>query len=224
MKSLRLSKRLSTATNYVRDGALVADIGTDHAYIPIYLTLNSRVCGAVASDINEGPILRAKENIAEYSLEGKIVTCIANGLEGIEMYKPTDIVICGMGGELIAEIIDKCDYVKNNDIRLILQPMTSISELRTYLKSGFLINDESVVYEDGKYYQVICASYDGLEHEYTQIELELGKKNIEKREDIFFRLVDFTIEKKRKIMQGLKKGNCSTENIEKEIEELEELR
>ena len=223
MKQLKLSDRLSTATHYVRDGAIVADIGTDHAYIPIFLTLEGRVKHAIASDINEGPILRARENILEYGLEGKITTRISNGLNGIEQYEPTDILICGMGGELIADIIDACEYVKKSNIRLILQPMTSIYELRSYLKNGFLTIDENIVYEDGKFYQIICVEYDGITRSYSDAELELGSMNIKKREPVFLENLKFLIEKKRKIMQGIKKGGGNTEKIEKNIKELEML-
>ncbi len=224
MKQLKISKRLCTAASFVRDGAVIADVGTDHAYIPIYLTQIGKISKAIATDINEGPILRAKENIAFFSYQDKIEAYIADGLEGIERHSPDDILICGMGGELIAEILEGCKYIKNERVNLILQPMTSILELRTYLQNGFLIYDEEVVFEDGKYYQVICAKYDGVYHNYTQLELELGKINIQKRSSTFLNLLDFTILKKRKIMQGLEKGACDTTEISKFIKELEKLR
>lgn len=224
MRQLKLSKRLGTAAQFVCDGAVVADIGTDHAYIPIYLVQSGKASRAIATDINEGPLGRANENVALYELEDKITTYIANGLDGIEAYAPDDIVICGMGGELIADIIDKCNYVRNSDKNLILQPMTTILELREYLKNGFEITDETVVYEDGKYYQIICARYDGQAHEYSKIELELGKINIKKREAVFLKMLDFCIAKKKKIRDGLLKGGCDTAEIEKEIEEMEKLR
>ena len=224
MKELKISKRLSTAASYVRDGAVIADVGTDHAYIPIYLTQIGRVSKAIATDINEGPILRAKENISAFGFQDKIEAYIADGLDGIENKAPNDVIICGMGGELIAEIIDKCDYVKNESVRLILQPMTSILELRTYLKNGFLIFDESVVFEDGKYYQIICAKYDGNQHSYNEVELELGKINIQNRTSTFLDMLDFTISKKKKIKQGLEKGFCDTSEISTLIEGMEKLK
>ena len=135
MSDLKLSKRLSAAASFVRDGAVCADIGTDHAYIPISLVLDGKVKYAIASDINEGPILKARENIEKYGLADKITARIADGLNGIEEYKPNSIVICGMGGELIARIINDCAYVKQQGIQLILQPMTSIAELREYLST-----------------------------------------------------------------------------------------
>ena len=149
---------------------------------------------------------------------------IANGLDGIEEYSPDDILICGMGGELISEIIEKCEYVKNIDKRLILQPMTCISELRDYLRKGFEIIDEAIVYEDRKYYQIICARYDGKIREFSSAELELGKINIQRREDVFLKMLDFYIDKKKKIRNGILKGGCDSTRIETEILEMEKLK
>ena len=224
MNSTRLSKRLHTVASFVRNGAVVADIGTDHAYLPIHLVQVGISPLAVATDINEGPILRAKHNISISNLQDKIVCYVAPGLCGIEEHSPNDIMICGMGGELIAQILSESDYVKNREINLILQPMTSILELREYLSCGFDIYDEKIVHEDGKFYQIICAKYSGNSHEYSNAELELGKINIERREDTFLKLLGFTIEKKKKILQGLLAGNCDTEKIEEEIREMESLK
>ena len=223
MSDLKLSKRLSAAASFVRDGAVCADIGTDHAYIPISLVLDGRVDYAIASDINEGPILKAKENIEKYGLSDKISVRIADGLNGIEEYKPNNIVICGMGGELIARIINDCNYVKQQGIQLILQPMTSIAELREYLSRGFKIYDEDIVFDADKLYQIICAEYDGNEHEYTNAELEIGKINIEKRPPLYKNLVNSFIDKKKKRYNGLRLGGHPTVDVENEIKELEKL-
>ena len=220
---IKISKRLCTAASYVRDGAVVADIGTDHAYLPIYLALNGKISNAIASDINEGPINKARENITKYNLTDKINTCIANGLDGIEKYSPSDIVICGMGGELIAQIIDNSEYVKKQGIRLILQPMTSIKELREYLQNGFFVIDEDIVYEDNKIYQIICVEYDGIIRKFNDIELELGSVNINKGGDLFNMLLDSTIKKREKKISGLIIGGYNTEETEKELIELKKL-
>ena len=223
MSDFKLSKRLSAAASFVRDGAVCADIGTDHAYIPISLVLEGRVKYAIASDINEGPILNAKENIVKYGLSDRITTRISDGLNGIEEYRPDSIVICGMGGELIARIINDCEYVKQKGIQLILQPMTSIADLREYLSHGFKIYDEDIVYDADKLYQIICAEYDGKEYTYTGAELEIGKINIEKRPKLYEDLVKSFIDKKKKRYNGLKLGGHPTEEVEKEIYELEKL-
>lgn len=223
MKTLKLGNRLAAAAEFVRSGAVCADIGTDHAYIPIYLALNGISDKILASDINEGPILSAKENIEEYGLSDIIETRIANGLDGIENFAPTDILICGMGGELIAQIIQNSDYVKNENIRLILQPMTSIKELRKYLQNGFSTVAENIALDSGKIYQIICVHYDGQAHNLTDTELEIGHKNIETRGELFEKLLFSTIAKKAKKRDGLLKGGYDTSDIDKEIKELEKL-
>ena len=219
----KISKRLCTAASYVRDGAVVADVGTDHAYLPIYLALENKITRAIASDINEGPISKARENIHKYGLYGVIETCVANGLDGIEKYEPTDIVICGMGGELIAQIIDRSLYIKKQGIRLVLQPMTSIRELREYLQNGFSTIAENIVKEDDKLYQIISVEYDGIVREYSNAELELGIKNIENGGEMFDMLLLSLITKKQKKLDGLKLGGYDTKETEKEINELKGL-
>ena len=178
MNPPKLSPRLLAAAGFVRPMAVVADIGTDHAYLPIYLCKSGHIRAAVASDINEGPVQRAKINIASHSLAKKIAVCHTDGLSGIEAYSPTDIIICGMGGELIAEIISKAEWTKNKNIRLILQPMTHADKLRKYLcDEGYLIIDEALAKEE-KVYQIICAEYRGEHVDYSPLELAFGRQNI----------------------------------------------
>ena len=183
MNPPKLSPRLMSAAEFVRPMAVVADVGTDHAYLPIYLCKTGKIRSAVASDINEGPVERAKINIASHSLAKKIAVCHTDGLSGIETYSPTDVVICGMGGELIVDIISKAEWTKNRDIRLILQPMTHAEKLREYLcESGYLIIDEALAREE-KVYQIICAEYRGERVEYSPMELVFGKQNLERGGD-----------------------------------------
>ena len=178
MNPPKLSPRLLAAAGFVRPMATVADVGTDHAYLPIYLCKTGHIRSAVASDINEGPVERAKINIASHSLSKKIAVCHTDGLSGIEAYSPTDIIICGMGGELIVDIISKAEWTKNRDIRLILQPMTHADKLRKYLcEQGYLIIDEALAKEE-KVYQIICAEFRGERIEYTPLELTFGRQNI----------------------------------------------
>ncbi len=224
MADFKISKRLCTAASLVRDGAVVADIGTDHAYLPIYLALNGKIKSAIASDINEGPIERAKENIHKYNLEEMIQARVAPGLEGIEKFKPTDIVICGMGGELIVKILEASQYVRNKNVRLVLQPMTTARELREYLQDGFSTIAEKIVFEDNKIYQILCVQYVGGFEPLSNIELELGKLNIQDKEENFGKLLNLTIAKKQKRYEGLKLGGYDTSEIEKEIQELEKLK
>ena len=191
VNTLKLSPRLSAAASFVREGSFIADVGTDHAYLPIYLCSLGKIRGAVASDINEGPVARAQINVTTYHLGRKISVIRADGLSGIEPYSPDDIVICGLGGELIVSIIDKAKWTKDKKIRLILQPMTHADKLRSYLLSeGYKIIAEKLVKED-KIYQIICAEYSGEVYAYSELELIFGKHNIEKKNEIFLEYASY---------------------------------
>ncbi len=188
----KLSKRLAAAASYVRAGARIADIGTDHAYLPIYLYKTGRVSGGVASDINKGPVDRARQNIRAYGADGAIATELCDGLSAVQGYAPDDIFILGMGGELIATIIDGAPWVKNGEIHLILQPMTHPEILREYLyKNGFEILDECVI-EDDKLYQIIVARYVGeqIAAEYDECELLFGRLNIKRGGEEYTKLLE----------------------------------
>ena len=224
MSEFKISKRLCTAASFVRDGAVVADIGTDHAYLPIFLALNGKIKSAYASDINEGPIERADKNIQKYGLENMIKTRVIGGLDEIEKIAPTDIVICGMGGELIVKILENSPYIKQKGIRLILQPMTHVKELREYLQDGFSAIAESVVFEDGKLYQILCLQYVGDFCPVSNIEQELGKINIQNKSEEFILLLNSTNAKKQKIRSGLVLGGYDTLKIDEELKELEKLK
>ena len=164
------------AAEFVRPQAVVADIGTDHAYLPVFLVKNGIAARAVASDINEGPVLRAKKNVTEAKLSDKIEVLRRDGLEGYENSGVTDIIICGMGGELIVQIIGEAKFTAKEGVRLILQPMTKAAELRRFLvSSGYSIIGEKLAEDDGKIYQIICAEYSGTAQLYTEAELLIGK-------------------------------------------------
>jgi tRNA A22 N-methylase len=150
----------------------VADIGTDHAYLPIYLceqrkltpvtAQNGEILCAVAADINKGPVERADQHIAAAGLTKYIRTVQTDGLTGLDAYDPEDIIIFGMGGELIAAILEASPWVHTVGKRLILQPMTHAEKLREYLLSaGYAIVGETLSREGDRIYQTICAEPTG---------------------------------------------------------------
>ena len=176
-----LDSRLLCCAELVRRGCVAADIGSDHAYLPIYLVKHGICPKAIASDINEGPVNRAKINVAVSGLSKEITVLKADGLDAAAELSPDDIIIAGMGGELIRDIIDASEYVKNPSIRLILQPMTMPEVLREYLfENGFAVTDETVCIAADKCYQIICAHFDGNKRKFDDITLLLGEKNIER--------------------------------------------
>ena len=220
MTKNKLSKRLMAAAEECRDGSFIADVGTDHAYLPVYLAREGKIRGAVASDINEGPISRARKNIADAGLSDKIATLRCNGLSGIEEYDPDDIFILGMGGDLISWIIGQADFVRQKGKRLILQPMTHAEILRYNLhRNGFHIVNEKLVLED-KIYQIIVAEFFGWSPYYTQMELIFGKLNIENGHPLLPLLIERT---ERAVINKINGKKIAGENTETEEKLLAEI-
>lgn len=175
MKKTKLTRRLTAAFMLVREGHTVADIGTDHAYLPIALVQEGKCRKAYASDIGKGPLERAKENIAQYGLQDSIETVLTDGaayFDGIA----DEFIIAGMGGELIWRIISDAPFMKSGEIHMVLQPMTKVPFLRyTLLTNGFNIQKESLVKEDGKIYTVMSVFYDGVSRTPSDIEALTGR-------------------------------------------------
>ncbi len=160
----------------MRQDAVFADVGTDHAYLPLFLLAEGRIMRAVLSDINEGPLARAKEHAATYPYLSKLSFHLTNGLLGLEGLGITDIAICGMGGELIADILSRAPFVKTRDMRLILQPMSRPARLRAYLASeGFEILSETYVSAAGKHYTCMHVAFVGVPYTLSAFEEEFGK-------------------------------------------------
>ena len=164
-----LDARLSCAADFVRAGAVLADVGTDHAYLPIALLSCGAISFAYAADVAEGPLATAKAHLDDCAreqsgLSDRIRLVLTDGLVGVNdvIATVTDISICGMGGELIARILSDAPFVKNPDIRLILQPMTMQPILRNWLgENGFCVERERLCTANGKLYSVLCCHYTG---------------------------------------------------------------
>ncbi len=171
-----LDKRLLSCADYVRAGAVFADIGTDHGYLPIFLLKEGRIERAFLTDVNKGPLASAMEHVRAEGLSDTCEFMLTDGAAALSGLGITDYAICGMGGELIAAIIGAAPHLKTHGTRLILQPMTKQAYLRSYLASkGFSILSERYTFADGKYYLTILAEYDGEIATLDKIEAELGK-------------------------------------------------
>lgn len=178
MSSPVLSPRLAAAASFVRSGAKLADIGTDHAALPISLTSSGTILDALATDLSQSAIQIAESRIAEACLSEQIHTLRTNGLHGVDSFAPTDIAICGMGGKTILDILSPADWIRNPEIRLILQPQTFIPLVRKWLLyERFRIDDEQLILDRHKYYTVLCAHYapDMTESPWTDLELLVGR-------------------------------------------------
>lgn len=218
----KLNKRLLCAASFVEKGASVADIGCDHAYLPIYLIKESIARTVVACDINEGPCESARENIRRQGLSKVISVRCTDGLTGIEDLAPDDIVICGMGGDLIFRIISGSEYTRERKPLLILQPMTKASELRcALLGAGYNIEKEALVYDD-RLYEVIVCRYDGVKREWTERELLTGK--LTEKDELYTAHLDKLIKQYSVIIEGKTKAGIDISKEEKLLKELQDER
>lgn len=155
---IRLSKRLQSVADFVSDCGTMADVGTDHGYIPVYLAECGRVKRAIAMDINEGPLLRAKEHIRQYGMEEFIETRQSDGLDALAPGEAEVIVIAGMGGGLMKRILTQGEETARAAKSLILQPQSEWAAFRKFLQEmKYQITAEDMVFEDGKYYVIIAA-------------------------------------------------------------------
>lgn len=162
MQKLRPDGRLSLCAEMVRKGSRLADIGTDHGYLPIALCQSGKIPSAIACDINPLPLRSAQEHIAANGLSDRITTRLSDGLQKVRCDEVDDVVIAGMGGELIRAILAAAPWVKNTEKNLILQPMTHHEDLLFWLyENGFAVIRQAAVLDEGKHYTALCARYDG---------------------------------------------------------------
>ena len=199
---MKLSKRLQTIADFVKKGAVVADIGTDHAHIPIYLIKNNIISKAYACDINKGPLEKAKENINYYGVKN-IELRLSNGLEKLKTDEADTVIIAGMGGELIIDILDRGQGFFDKKNTFILSPHTKIEEVRNYLlRKGLKILKEDMCIDEGKFYTVMEAVYIGKTFSYTKGELLFGKYLIDNKNTVLFEYLKKEKQKYLNIIAG----------------------
>ena len=155
-----IDKRLEAIVSRVRRGCRLADIGTDHAYLPIYLMQHGICERVIAADINESPLAVATQNINKANLQDKIALRLGSGLSVLLPDEVDDIVIAGMGGELIANLLADAPFIRSSQYRLILQPMSRPEKLREFLLTGgFTIENEEIICQGDKLYNVMQATF-----------------------------------------------------------------
>ncbi len=164
---IKLSKRLKMVADMVRHGCVVADIGTDHAYLPVYLIHNGICPRAVAADLREMPLKNAEETVKENMLSDKITLILSDGLDSIPAGIANEITLAGMGGDLISDILSRAEWIKNKHIRIIAQPQTHSEKVRKFfIDNGFRIIEEDACIDDNRNYICICAEYTGEKADY----------------------------------------------------------
>lgn len=156
MKHIELTPRLRMVADMIPVGARLADVGTDHAYLPSALMLEDKLASAIAADLRQGPLSRAKETVREYGLNGKIGFRLCDGLAGILPDEVDAVSIAGMGGETIAMILEAAPWTREKNTALVLQPMSSMDELRRWLQeNGYIIMEERLAREGDTIYTAL---------------------------------------------------------------------
>lgn len=221
MKEIILDKRLSAIASYVKQGAIAADIGCDHGYLAAYLAQNGIAKHVYASDINSKPLAKARKLVDEHNLEKCVTTILSDGLDEIPHHIDT-IIISGMGGELIADLLEKAKWAASPGREFILQPMTFAERLRIYLaERGFEIIAETPVEEEKRAYCVIHAHYTGNRTTLSEIESVIGK--IDATSENGKTYVRRLHQKYLRILEGLRnsKEKKNIKKVEKLVNELE---
>lgn len=177
MRGPELSPRLRTVGELVPAGARLADVGSDHAYLPAALILEGKIPWAVAADLRRGPLDQAWATVRGYGLTGKVAFRLCNGLSGIRPDEVDAVAIAGMGGETIAAILAAAPWVREGDVPLILQPMSSMPDLRGWLQeNGFRIEEERLAREGDTLYIALLVRA-GEMPPLSPAELWAGKNN-----------------------------------------------
>ena len=209
-----LSKRLKTVADLVTPCEKVADVGTDHGYVPIYLVKENICQFAYAMDVNEGPLKIAKSNIAEEGLEDKIETILSDGFDSFGDRDADSVIIAGMGGDLIVDILARA---KDFD-ELILSPHKRSDLVRKFLsENGYKISDEKMVEDAKKFYPVIKAVKG--ESEYDEVKLEFGPILLKKKDETLKEYLDIQLNKFGRIISSLEREDKEVEHKYKLIKE-----
>lgn len=215
MGKIKLDARLSAVASLIRKDSRVADIGTDHGYLLAWLIENGISPNGVAADINKGPLENAKRTFNDAGISDKVELILSNGLENIPEHCCDDIVLAGMGGNLITDILSSCHWIYDRNLHIVAQPMSHGEVLREfYVNNGFEILSEKTA-SDGKHiYCVISAVYTGIKARKDASYFYLGKLT-ENDDETTKKYID-------KILFALEKKHCALVNAGKKDDNLSE--
>ena len=227
---MKLTDRLLKISSFVTPGKRVADIGTDHGYIPVYLLKNEIIPFAILADINKGPLENARSEVRHSGLLEKTDLRLGSGIEVLEKGEVDEIIIAGMGGALIADLLETKKEVAHSAEKLILQPMQNQEELRKYLlNNGYEIMEEVLENEDFRIYEIMTARYTGENNSPSdEIYYEVGEKLLENKNELFNEFIEKKIKTNKAIVESLKLNeNENTikrrKEVEKKLEKLEKM-
>ena len=221
---MELSMRLNAVACLVTPGNRLADVGTDHGYIPIYLVKENKIPHGIAMDVNRGPLQRAKEHIREEQLENRIETRLSDGVEALSPGEVDSVVIAGMGGALTIRILENGEDVLEQLKELILQPQSEIGKVRRWLGDhGFRIIEEDMVLEDGKYYPMMKAVHGSMNLR-REIDAMYGPVLLEKKHPCLGQYLKWERQVKKKVMVQLENAiGDGAEKRKREVKQALEL-
>ncbi|MBS4536919.1 tRNA (adenine(22)-N(1))-methyltransferase TrmK [Clostridium sp. D2Q-11] len=225
---MKLTPRLLEIANKVEKDSVVADIGTDHGYIPVYLIEEGISRKVIACDINEGPLESAINYVTKKKYQDYIDTRLGDGLKPVKPNEVDTVIIAGMGGILIADILDADKKIADTIENFILQPMVASSELRKYLyNNGYKIVSEKLSREDNRFYEIIVATH-GRENIEDEIYYEVGAKLIENKDPLLKDYLLKKIDKTQKIMKNIEEHGETEDNdkynkLKERLSKLEEV-
>jgi tRNA (adenine22-N1)-methyltransferase len=206
---IKLSDRLMTIAGFIKQGAVVADIGSDHGYLPVYLAQCGLARGIIASDISAGSLKSAQRSAVKYGVSEKISFIVAAGLEGIDETETDTIVIAGLGGETIAGILKESSWTKQRGARLILQPQSKTNELCCFLReNGYCVLDAKLAHDSDRFYIIILA-IGGKSDSMLEPEFELFARLMYRRDPLFPNYMDMLIAKARHVLSSMEKCNAA---------------
>ncbi len=212
----KLSPRLKMLYDIIPTCNCFADIGTDHAYLPVYLCKNNKCNIAIASDIVKGPLERARTNISKHNMEGRISVRLGGGVSTLKENEADVVLVAGMGGLIIADILKDGREVLKSAKNIILQPMTAVSDLREFLyQNNWKIDKEYLVKDNGKLYNIFSVSLSDTMLDYTDTDIFIGRYLIENKPEHFLEYLDRKITKLKKKLEGL--SLSTAENSKEQI-------
>lgn len=218
---MELSPRLAAIAAQVPSGARLADIGTDHAYLPTALLLEGAIPSAVASDVNEGPLERGRLTARQAGVEDRIQFRLCDGLAGLDRDQADTVVIAGMGGELIARILSAAPWTR--EVLLLLQPMTAQPELRRWLtENGYRIEKETLAREGEKLYVVLTVR-SGQDTPYTLAELWAGRQRPEDIAPLRLTYLNDLLRRRRRALAGMERSAIPPDGLREERELIAQL-
>lgn len=216
-----LGGRLLSCAELVRENVRVADIGTDHAKLPIWLIRSGKAPSAIVSDLREKPLESARINAEKYGVSDRIDVRLSDGLQGYSPNEAEDIIIAGMGGELMLRIIAETPWLFNASYHIILQPMSMMAELRTGLAElGFEVLREKTSMENSKVYSSFSMVYSSEKLEYDEFFPYMGKINpADEHAADYAKKVIRKLEKSMKAFGETDEEYIETDKIIRDIEE-----